>query len=235
MKKVLFIVTSANKMGRKRTGIWYEELSTPYYIFFDEDYQVEIASPKGGPVFFDPTNFEETNSIPSVRRFQDDILASNKVQNTKMLSTLNFNDYDAIFFPGGHGAMVDLPKDKTIRKNLGRFFDSGKPVGAICHGVAAFVKVKRTNGKKLIKGFRLTCFSNTEEKIIKSHRKVPFLLQTKLTKLGGKFEAGINFESYVVKDRNLITGQNPASSLECAKVLLEATKNYKGKKHGSKN
>lgn len=219
MKKVLFIVTSAKKMGKEKTGIWFEELSTPYYVLADKGIQVDIASPKGKKVHFAP--LEPKDITPSVERFQADKFAMNKVEHTKILSLQDLNDYDAVFFPGGHGAVVDLPDDKFLEDNLGNYFDTGRPVAAICHGPGGLVKARSHNGKSIVDGRRVTCFTNVEEAAIGVDKKVPFLLESRLRELGGKFESGSEFQEFAIRDGNLITGQNPQSSKKCAELLLE--------------
>ncbi len=224
MKKVLFIVTSAKKMGDSETGIWFEELSTPYYVLTDAGVQVDIASPKGKGVHFAPGSLSPENLIVSVKKFRDDKFAMNKVEHTKLLKLLDLNDYHAVFFPGGHGAVVDLPDDKFLEDNLGNYFDTGKPVAAICHGPGGLVKARKHDGTSIVEGRRVTCFTNSEEKSIGVDKKVPFLLESRLRDLGGKFECGPDFQEFAIRDGNLITGQNPASSKICAELLLEVLK-----------
>lgn len=225
MKKVLFITTSADKINEEwPSGIWFEELSTPYYILKDGGVEVDIASPKGGNVPCDPKAFEDEHITESVERFRKDQEAAMKLGNSKVLSQADFNQYDAIFFPGGHGAIMDLPEDQTIKSELGEFFDSGKIVAAICHGPAGLVSAKKGDGKALVEGRRVTCFSNSEETVIGVENTVPILLEKTFREQGAKFEAKEDFSENVVVDGNLITGQNPASSELIGKKLLEQLK-----------
>lgn len=224
MMKILFIVTSATTLAGSPTGVWFEELSTPYYILQDAGYEIDIVSLKGGEVPFDPRAFEDDSITESVKRFKADEQAMQKVNNSGKISETDFSNYDAIFFPGGHGAVVDLPFDEVLANKTGNFFDSGKPVAAICHGPGGLVEAKRSDGKSIVYGLKVTAFSNAEEEAIGVTDKVPFLLESRLSELGGKYESVENFAEFVVEDGNLITGQNPASSAKIAKVLLEKLK-----------
>ena len=225
MNKILFIVTSASSMAGSPTGVWFEELSTPYYILQEAGYKIDIVSPKGGQVPFDLQGFELENITDSVKKFQADEVAMAKVKNSGQISAIDFSEYDAIFFPGGHGAVIDLPLDDAVAQKTGKFFDSGKPVAAICHGPGGLVSAKRYDGKSIVYGLKVTSFSNSEEEAIGVAKKVPFLLESKLSELGGEYIAAENFSEFVISDANLITGQNPASSAKIAKVLLEKLKN----------
>jgi len=225
MAKILFITTSAANIGDNETGIWFDELTTPYYIFYDNGFEVDIASPEGGLPPFSPESLEEDAITDSVRKFQDDEIAIEKIRTSRVLQEVNFNNYDAIFFPGGHGAMVDLPEDEILAKKLGDFFDEGKPIAAVCHGPAAFVGAKRKDGKSIVYHKKITSFTNSEEMLIDAEDNVPFLLEKKLRLLGANFMRGEDFEEFTVRDENLITGQNPASSRKCAELLVEALMN----------
>jgi putative intracellular protease/amidase len=225
--KILFIVTSANLLAGSPTGIWFEELATPYYILQNAGYEVEIASPKGGEVPFDPRALDPKEITESVKKFRVDEVAMQKFNNSKKISGVDFTDYKAIFFPGGHGAVVDLPKDEILAAKLGDYFESGNLVAAICHGQGGLVRANKKNGKSIIDGLKLTSFSNAEENAIGVSKKVPFLLQSKLEKLGGIYSSADNFKEYVVVDKNLITGQNPASSKKVAEEILKAVQNVK--------
>ncbi len=224
MKKILFIVTSAKKLGKKKTGVWFEELSTPYYLLSEKKIQVDIASPKGGKMPIEPLSLDNEKLPESVRKFQKDLLAMKKIGRTKILSRMEFSKYDAIFFPGGHGAMVDLPEDEYLKENLGRFFESGKIIAAVCHGPAALVPAIKADGTSIISGRKITGFTDSEEVKAGGDKKVPFLLETKLKQLGGKFSCGADFSEFAIRDANLITGQNPQSSKKCAELILEALK-----------
>jgi len=220
MKKILFIATSADKMGDSDTGLWLEELATPYYLLAAGGMQIDIASPKGGKIPLDYRAFEPENITSSVEKFRQDALAMQKIENAKTLSTLVLQSYDAIFFPGGHGAVVDLPHDKYLQDNLGKYFETGRIVASICHGQGGLVGTVKSDGNSIVSGRNVTCFTNSEEVAIGADKKIPFLLETRIRELGGRFVCGADFTSFVVVDGNLITAQNPASSKECAEKLL---------------
>ena len=222
MKKILFIVTSAKKLGKKKTGVWFEELSTPYYILTEKGCQIDIASPLGKKTSFDPTSLADENVTESVKKFQKDIFAMKKIDNPKLLSQLDLNDYDAVFFPGGHGAMVDLPLDEFIKANLGKYFETGKVVAAVCHGPAGLVSAKTFYGTSILSGKKVTGFTNSEEVAVGGEKQVPFMLESRMKENGGDFVCGKDFAEFAIRDGNLITGQNPASSKKCAELILEA-------------
>lgn len=224
MKNILFVTTSASKLAGSDTGIWFEELSTPYFVLQDAGFNVDIASPKGGRPPADPRAFEPDAITESVKRFQSDKDAMDKFNNTIKLQNTSLQKYDAVFFPGGHGAVVDLPDDEFLKENLGKYFETGKPVVAICHGPGGVVSTKKKNGKSIVDGLKVTCFTNSEETAIGVDKKVPFLLETRLKELGGKFECVEDFKEFAIRDGNLITGQNPASSQKCAELLVIALK-----------
>ena len=221
MAKVLFITTSAEKITDDwQTGVWFEELSTPYYIFEDSGVNVTIASHNGGKPPFDPTAFEPENVTDSVTRFQQDEKAMNKLNNSLKAEELDFSKYDGIFYPGGHGVIVDLPYNDIIARKVAEFFEEGKPVASVCHGPAALLNVRLGNGDSIIKDKKVTAFCNNEEEAIGVKDIVPFLIEDEFKKLGGTFEHGENFAEFAIADGNLITGQNPASSAKTAKLLL---------------
>lgn len=222
MKNILFIATSADKLAGNPTGIWFEELSTPYYILKDAGFNIDISSPKGGVLPVDANSLAPDAITESVKKFQADSSAMQKFNNSIKLSSTDLSKYSAIFFPGGHGAMADLPQDEFLKQNLGKFFESGKVVAAVCHGPAALVAGIKSNGKNIVDGLKFNCFTNAEEIAVGGEKTVPFMLQTTLSQFGGKFEGAENFQPYAVRDKNLITGQNPASSELCAKLMIEA-------------
>lgn len=223
MSKILFITTSVDKIDEDwQSGIWFEELSTPYYILEEAGYDIDIASPMGGNVPFDPLALTDEYITESVERFRADADAATKLENSLTLSDVNFNEYDGIFFPGGHAASIDLPVNDEISERLGDFFESGKPVAALCHGPAGLVSAKLSSGEPLVKGLKVTCFSNKEEIELEVNDRLPILLENKFQELGGLYENGEPFQEFAVKDKNLITGQNPASTELTAKLFLEA-------------
>lgn len=222
MTRILFITTSVDRINEEwPSGVWFEELSTPYYIFEDEGIEVDIASPFGGDVPFDPLALTDEYMTESVERFRGDEDASRKMENSLILSDLDFDEYDAILFPGGHAASVDLPVNEDLAFKLGEFFDSGKPIAAICHGPAALLKAKREDGKPIVFGKKVTSFSNDEEDILQVADKLPILMEDEFAKLGAIYECAEPMQEFAVADGNLITGQNPASTALTANLLLE--------------
>lgn len=224
MKTILFIVTSANMLAGSPTGIWFEELSTPYYILKDAGYNIEIISPKGGKVPYDKKALEPDAITDSVTKFLADEEAMQKLNNSKKISETNLKNYNAIFFPGGHGAIVDLPFDKILSEKLGEFFDSGKLISAICHGPAGLVAATRADGKPIVEGLKITSFSNAEENAIGITNKLPFLMEDKFKGQGAIYSSKPNFTENVIIDKNLITGQNPASSKAIAQEIVKYLK-----------
>ncbi len=224
-KHIAIIVTSNNKMGDngKSTGIWVEELAVPYYKFLDAGMVVTIASPLGGAVPFDPSSVAETGkNSPHVERFLNDATAQKLVQTTPMVATLDVTAFDAVFFPGGHGTMWDLPNDPAITKLVEKQFAANKIVAAVCHGPAGLVSAKRGDGKSILFGKKVNAFTDAEETAAGLMSIVPFALESRIRELGGLFEGVTNWQAHTVRDGNLITGQNPASSEKVAVLVLEA-------------
>ncbi len=220
-KRMLLVVTSHDRLGETgaKTGFWLEELATPYYAFVDAGVDVTIASPEGGAAPFDPKSAGEA---ASVRRFQADPVALEKVRNTLPLSRAEGTAWDGIFIAGGHGTMWDLPASQPLARVLGAAFDGGAVVSAVCHGPAGLVAARRRDGRPLVEGKRLTAFTNEEEAAVKLSAVVPFLLQSKLSELGGRFEVGGMWQPHAIRDGQLVTGQNPQSSEKVAHLVLEA-------------
>lgn len=213
-------------MGEKNkpTGFWYEEMTTPYYALIDQGFQVDFASPNGGRPPHDPNSLNSGINPLSVERFLKDPKVQQQFSHSHKISQVNFDRYQAVFFPGGHGAMVDLPKDKVLAEKLGIFFEKGKIVAAVCHGPAGLISARRSDGKPVLYGRKVSCFTNTEEEKTPLKEDVPFLLEDKVIDCGARFESGEDFEEFAVCDRNLITGQNPASSKKVAELLVQALK-----------
>lgn len=214
MKRILLVTTSANNMNGHPTGLWLEELATPYILFTLSRFNVDIVSIKGGKVPLDQW------SIPI------DILPIFKyvkplLQNTKPISSVNFLNYDAILFCGGHGAIVDFPNNPYVANLILNMYRNRRIVAAVCHGVAGLVNVKDEYGSFFVTGKRITGFTNEEEKAVHLADRVPFLLESKLIKEGALFYETPIFTSHVVVDGNLITGQNPQSSLEIAETIKQ--------------
>jgi putative intracellular protease/amidase len=183
---------------------------------------ITIASPKGGQPPVDPKSEDAGAQTAATKRFDADPLLQEKLANTIKLSEVKQADYDAVFYPGGHGPLWDLANDKTSIALIEGFYNHSKPVAFVCHAPAALVKVKAANGEPLVKGKDVTGFSDTEEEAVKLTHVVPFLLEDELKKLGGHYSKGPDWGVYVKKDGLLITGQNPASSEEAAKLLIQA-------------
>ncbi len=227
--KILFVLTSHSALGNtgEKTGFWIEEFATPYYVLADAGADITIASPKGGQPPVDPKSELADAQTTSTKRFYEDSTLINKVAYSLKLSDIKQDDFDAVFYPGGHGPLWDLAIDKDSIKLIESFYNYQKPIAFVCHAPAALVNVKTKNGEPLIKGKDLTSFSNTEEEAVKLTKVVPFLLEDELKKHGAIYTKGENWTSYVKQDGLLITGQNPASSEAVAKLLLEVLKDKK--------
>ncbi len=227
--KVLIVLTSHSELGNtgEKTGFWIEEFATPYYVLEDAGSTISIASPKGGQPPVDPKSELADAQTPSTERFYKDEIAINKVAFSLKLSDIKQDDYDAVFYPGGHGPLWDLATDKTSIKLIEDFYNNQKPIAFVCHAPAALINTKAENGQPLVKGKHLTGFSNTEEEAVKLTGIVPFLLEDELKKEGAHYTKGNDWESYVKQDGLLITGQNPASSEAVANLLLKTLKGEK--------
>jgi putative intracellular protease/amidase len=221
--KILIVLTSHSALGDtgKKTGFWIEEFAAPYYVLADAGAIITIASPLGGQPPVDPKSEAADAQTPATKRFYADLDAIDKVANTIKLSDIRKDDYDAVFYPGGHGPMWDLANDKTSIKLIEDFYNTQKPVAFVCHAPAALIKVKAENGQPLVKGKKVTGFSDTEEEAVGLTKVVPFLLEDELKKLGAHYSKGADFGSFAEQDGLLITGQNPASSEAVAKLLLK--------------
>jgi putative intracellular protease/amidase len=220
--KILFVLTSHDQLGDtgKQTGFWLEEFAAPYYVLKDAGAAITLASPKGGQPPLDPKSDLPENLTELTKRFRSDKVAQAELANTKKLAEVSASGFDAVFYPGGHGPMWDLPDDPTSIALIEAFVKAGKPVGAVCHAPAALVNVREKGGKYLLKGKRVTGFTNAEEKAVGLTEIVPFLLEDRLKERGGLYSKGANWASHVQVDGRLVTGQNPASSGPAAKALL---------------
>ena len=227
--KILIVLTSHDTLGTSglKTGFWVEEFAAPYFVFADAGATITIASPKGGQPPVDPKSEVADAQTPDTQRFYKDNEAIDLVAHSIKLSEIDQADYDAVFYPGGHGPLWDLANDKNSIKLIEGFFNHQKPIAFVCHAPAALINTKAKNGHSLVKGKHLTSFSNTEEEAVELSTVVPFLLQDELTKQGAHYSKGKDWESYVKQDGLLITGQNPASSTAVAKLLLETLKGEK--------
>ena len=227
--KILFVLTSHSQLGQtnQKTGFWIEEFATPYYLLADAGAEITIASPIGGQPPVDPKSEDKDAQTPSTLRFYKDIDVINKVAYSLKLSTIDAKEYDAVFYPGGHGPLWDLANDKTSIKLIEDFYNTQKPIAFVCHAPAALVHVKAENGQPLVKGKKVTGFSDTEEEAVGLTKVVPFLLEQELKKLGAHYSKGANWTTFTQQDGLLITGQNPGSSEEVAQLLLKMLKGEK--------
>ena len=220
-KRILMIVTSHAQLGSTstKTGFWLEELAAPYLEFEREGIELDIASPAGGNPPADPKS--ASDPTPAVRAFLDDAQASAKLASTLRLADVTA-PYDAYFVVGGHGVMWDLSQDAALSALLARAYERGNVVAAVCHGPAALVNVKLSDGRYLVDGKRVAAFTNAEEAAVGLDGIVPFALESKLKERGALHEAAPMWSAFAVRDGNLVTGQNPASSVAVAKATLEA-------------
>jgi putative intracellular protease/amidase len=225
MPKILIVTTSHDRLGDtgQPTGLWLEELATPYYVLADSGAELTLASIQGGAVPIDPKSREPEGGVPaSVERFLADTKAVATARATPAIGEINAGDYDAIFLPGGHGTMWDLPGSGALARAVGAALDAGRIVAAVCHGPAGLVSAKTGDGRPVVEGKRVSSFTDSEEKAVGLTEVVPFLLETRLRTLGAQVEKGPDFQPFAVRDGNLITGQNPASSEQVAELMLEA-------------
>lgn len=222
MKKVLFVVTSHDQLGNtgEKTGFWSEEFAAPYYELADRGIQIDIASPLGGQPPIDPKSADPASATEDTKRFDKDTELLNKLKHTLKLANVKESDYDAVFYPGGHGPLWDLTKDKNSKALIGSFYTNNKPIAFVCHAPGVLKDVK-VNEEYLVKGKKLTGFSNTEEAVVGLTNVVPFLLEEVLQANGGIYSKTENWQPYAVEDGLLITGQNPASSKLVAQKLIE--------------
>lgn len=218
---ILMVLTSHDKLGDtgKKTGFWLEEFAAPYYAFLDAGVNITLASPAGGQPPLDPSSDTEDAQTKDTKRFKDDKEAQERLANIKKLADVKAEDFDSVFYPGGHGPLWDLAVDKNSIELIESFVKQDKPVAFVCHAPAALKNVK-IDGEYLVKGKKVTGFTNNEEEGVQLTDVVPFLLEDVLKANGGDYQKGADWESYVVEDGLLITGQNPASSEEAAKRLL---------------
>ena len=220
--KILMVLTSHDQLGDTglKTGFWLEEGAAPYFVFRDSGVQLTLASPKGGQPPIDPKSDDPQNQTPAQIRFKKDAEAQKAFANTVRLANVKAEDFDTIFYPGGHGPMWDLAEDPVSIALLESFYNSGKPIALVCHspGVLRHVKYK---GEPLVKGKQITGFTNGEEEEMKLTHVVPFLVEDQLLRLGAIFEKKANWQPFTITDGRLITGQNPASSTTTAQALLK--------------
>ena len=218
----LIITTSNSKIPgkRKKTGVWLEALAVPYYVLKDGGEYITIVSPQGGQIPVDPNSQFSLATSKSSARFQQDPQAMYHLSHSIPFNEVKAEDFDLVFVAGGYGSMWDLVNNKELRQILEQFNRPKNPIGLVGHGVVALVSLTKDNGEPLVKGRKLTSFSNSEEKSAQLNGEPDFFLQSKLVSLGALYSKGPDFASYVVADDNIITGQNPASSGETARQLL---------------
>jgi putative intracellular protease/amidase len=223
LMKIVMVLTSYDKLGDtgKKTGLWLEEFAAPYYLFKDVGAEITLASPKGGQSPLDPKSDDPASQTSAIQRFKNDKEAQQALANTVKLSHIKAEDYDAVFYPGGHGPLWDLSEDRDSIALIEALYAAGKPVAAVCHGPAVFRHTKMPDGLPLVQGKSVTGFANTEEAAIGLTGIVPFLVEDLLKNNGGNYSKAEDWQSYAVTDGNLITGQNPASSEAAARALLE--------------
>ncbi|MBJ6751671.1 type 1 glutamine amidotransferase domain-containing protein [Geomonas anaerohicana] len=221
--KILMVVTSHDKLGDtgEKTGFWLEELAAPYYVFRDAGAKVTIASPKGGMPPVDPKSNLPDNETEATRRFKSDQAAQDDLAHSLRLHEVSVNDYDAVFFPGGHGPLWDLAVDPDAIALIEAFTRADKPIGAVCHAPAVLGDVTGADGDFLVRGKRVTGFTNAEEEAVGLTDVVPFLLEDRLKERGAQFRHGEMWGPYTEVDGRLVTGQNPASSAPAAEALLK--------------
>ncbi|NIZ02417.1 type 1 glutamine amidotransferase domain-containing protein [Thalassospira lucentensis] len=224
--RILMIMTSHDKMGDTghKTGIWLEEFAAPYYRFKDEGVEITLASPKGGQPPLDPNSQAQDALTDATERFDQDAEAQKAFANTVTLDGLKADDYDALFYPGGHGPLWDLANDTKSIALIEAFVAQGKPVAAVCHGPAALVGAKGTDGKPLVSGKNVTGFTNDEEKAVGLEEVVPLSIEDEFKKLGGHYTKKDMWASYAVVDGKLVTGQNPGSSEATADEVMKLLK-----------
>ena len=222
--KVLIVLTSHDKLGDtgKKTGFWLEEFASPYYLLKDAGVQVTLASPHGGQPPLDPKSHEADFLTDDTRRFENDQAAQDDLANTAKLAEMNVADFDAVFYPGGHGPLWDLHNDSDSIALIEGFIAAGKPVAAVCHAPAVLLKAKDKNGNPLVKGKNVTGFSNAEEAAVELTDVVPYLLEDQLTAMGGVYQKVADWNSLAVVDGLIITGQNPGSSAAVAEALVKS-------------
>jgi putative intracellular protease/amidase len=225
MAKILILSTATSQMGGsgKPTGVWFEELATPYYVFRDAGHEVTVATLGGKTIPIDPNSDATGDDAPaSVARFRDDRQAMATLEAPSDLGKLDPADFHAVYVPGGHGAMWDLAESEEAARFLSAAWNGGKVVASVCHGPAAFVEVRDADGEHLVKGRTVSAFTDSEERGVGLDGAVPFLLESRLRDQGAVFESAADWQPHAVADGRLITGQNPASSAPAAKLVLEA-------------
>ena len=224
--KVLMVLTSHDELGTtgEKTGFWLEEFTSPYYVFKDAGAEVVVASPKGGQPPLDPKSDAPDAQTDSTHRFEKDTAAQHVLASTTPLTDIKQEDFDTVFYAGGHGPLWDLTNCANSIELIQAFSQANKPIGFVCHAPAVLKNVKTPEGDSFVKGRKLTGFSNSEEAAVQLTDVVPFLIEDEFKAQGAHYEKGADWSSYTVIDGNLITGQNPASSEAVAEQLLKMLK-----------
>ncbi|MGB2627657.1 MAG: type 1 glutamine amidotransferase domain-containing protein [Candidatus Acidiferrum sp.] len=220
--KILMVLTSHDQLGNtgRKTGFWLEEFAAPYFVFRDAGVELTLASPKGGQPPLDPKSDLPESQTPAMTRFKQDQAAQKALSQTAKLADMRADGFDTVFYPGGHGPMWDLAESADSIALLESFYNSGKPIALVCHSPGVLRHVTY-NGSPLVKGKRVTGFTNGEEAEMQLTHVVPFLVEDELLRLGATFEKRANWQPFFVVDGRLITGQNPASSTSTAQTLLK--------------
>jgi putative intracellular protease/amidase len=223
-KHILIVLTSHAELGNtgEKTGFWVEEFAAPYYAFTDAGIKVSIASTLGGQPPIDPKSELEDFQTPSTKRYDADNDVQALMVNTSKLADVDAADYDAVFYPGGHGPLWDLTDNEVSIALIEGFLATNKPIGAVCHATAAFLNVKDTSGEYVVKGKAVTGFTNSEEEAVQLTHIVPFLLEDELIKRGGDYQKVADWNAFAIQDGLVITGQNPQSSELAAEKLIAA-------------
>ncbi|MGO6945011.1 type 1 glutamine amidotransferase domain-containing protein [Rhizobium johnstonii] len=222
--KILMVLTSHDELGDtgRKTGFWLEEFAAPYYAFLEAGADITVVSPKGGQPPLDPKSDEPGFQTDQTRRFHADPDAQAVLASTVKLASVSHDDYDAVFYPGGHGPLWDLAEDKNSIALIQSLYQAGKHVAFVCHAPGVLRHVKAADGRPLVQGRQVTGFKNSEEDGVGLTQVVPFLVEDMLKENGGIYSSGDDWTSYAIKDGLLITGQNPGSSVETAGILLAA-------------
>ena len=224
--EILMVLTSHDQLGNtgRKTGFWLEEFAAPYFVFRDAGVKLTLASPKGGQPPIDPKSDLPENQTPAMTRFKQDEAAKKALSQTVRLADVRAENFDTVFYSGGHGPLWDLAESPVSIALLESFYNSNKPIALVCHSPGVLHKVTY-KGEPLVKGKRVTGFANSEEEEVQLTKIVPFLVEDELKRLGGLYEKAPNWQSFVVIDGRLITGQNPASSTAAAQALLKVLNN----------
>jgi putative intracellular protease/amidase len=220
--KIVIVLTSHDQLGNTghKTGFWLEEFAAPYFVFRDAGVELTLASPKGGQPPVDPKSDLPENQTPAMARFKKDERAQKELSQTVKLDTIKAEDYDTVFYVGGHGPMWDLAESPVSIALLESFYNSGKPIALVCHSPGVLHRVTY-KGEPIVKGKRVTGFANSEEEEVHLTHVMPFLVEDELKRLGGIYEKAPNWQSFAIVDGRLLTGQNPASSTAAARTLLK--------------